>query len=107
MTALAVDDEVRTAIWDRFIRGEEIPLSVSEFFDLLRPAWMRSALCARRGQALFFVGRGGSTRPAMTLCAACVVREQCLEYALDNPELQGVWGGTSEQERRALRVSGR
>lgn len=105
--ALTIDPEVREVIWDRFQRNQDVPLSVDELFAALRPAWMRRALCARRGQALFFVARGGSVKPAKALCGACVVREQCLDYALDNPDLQGVWGGTSEQERRAMRVSGR
>jgi WhiB family redox-sensing transcriptional regulator len=31
------------------------------------------------------------------------VRAKCLEYALDNNEQYGVWGGKSEVERRAMR----
>lgn len=32
----------------------------------------------------------------------CPVREQCLQYALDSRHLHGVWGGTTENERRAM-----
>ncbi len=33
----------------------------------------------------------------------CPVRDECLEWALDTAQTLGVWGGTSENERRALR----
>ena len=33
----------------------------------------------------------------------CVVREDCLEYALQNGEKFGIWGGMSERERRRIR----
>lgn len=41
--------------------------------------------------------------PADFGCRACTVRVECLNYALDNGEKFGVWGGTSERERRKLR----
>ena len=34
------------------------------------------------------------------MCRGCVVREDCLEYALANGEKFGIWGGMSERERR-------
>ena len=47
--------------------------------------------------------RGASTREAKEVCRGCVVREDCLEFALDNGEKFGIWGGMSERERRRLR----
>lgn len=41
-------------------------------------------------------------RAAVAVCRACPVREVCLEYALEHGEL-GVWGGTTERERREQR----
>ncbi|MGE3445908.1 MAG: WhiB family transcriptional regulator [Acidimicrobiia bacterium] len=38
-----------------------------------------------------------------TICAACPVCAACLDYALEHPQLVGVWGGTTEAERRRLR----
>ena len=52
---------------------------------------------------LFFPERGASTREAKEVCRGCVVREDCLEYALANGEKFGIWGGLSERERRRLR----
>jgi WhiB family redox-sensing transcriptional regulator len=52
---------------------------------------------------LFFPERGASTREAREVCRGCVVRGDCLEYALANAEKFGIWGGLSERERRRLR----
>lgn len=37
------------------------------------------------------------------MCAGCVIREECLEYALAAGERFGIWGGVSERERRRIR----
>ena len=52
---------------------------------------------------LFFPERGASTREAKEVCKGCIVRGECLEYALANGEKFGIWGGLSERERRRLR----
>mgnify|MGYP000160797370 CR=1 FL=1 len=52
---------------------------------------------------LFFPERGASTREAKEVCRGCIVRLECLEYALTNGEKFGIWGGLSERERRRLR----
>jgi WhiB family redox-sensing transcriptional regulator len=67
------------------------------------PAWQRSANCLGVDPDLFFPERGGSTREAKEVCRGCVVRQECLQYALDNSEKFGIWGGLSERERRRLR----
>ncbi len=41
---------------------------------------------------------------AKAVCAGCPVRAECLEFALANDERWGVWGGTSERQRRAMRA---
>jgi WhiB family redox-sensing transcriptional regulator len=52
----------------------------------------------------------GNTGPAIeqidaakAICGRCPVTEQCLQYALDTNQDSGVWGGLSEDERRALK----
>lgn len=71
-------------------------------------SWKSQANCRGLDPNLFYPERGASTREAKAVCRGCVVREQCLEYALaDPPEKYGVWGGTSERERRVLRVERR
>jgi WhiB family redox-sensing transcriptional regulator len=66
-------------------------------------AWQERALCAQTGPEFFFPDPGSSTREAKRLCGICEERVACLEYALDNDERFGVWGGLSEKERLRLR----
>ena len=65
--------------------------------------WQSDALCAQTDPEAFFPEKGGSTRDAKKICTSCEVRAQCLEYALQNDERFGIWGGLSERERRKLR----
>jgi WhiB family redox-sensing transcriptional regulator len=68
-----------------------------------RPEWMRRGACRDAPTELFFLERGGSSRAGKALCAVCVVRSTCLDYAMADPELLGIWGGTAERERDRLR----
>jgi len=65
--------------------------------------WKARANCMGVDPDLFFPERGMSTREAKEVCRGCVVREDCLEYALANGEKFGIWGGLSERERRRIR----
>jgi WhiB family redox-sensing transcriptional regulator len=51
---------------------------------------------------LFFPPDGASAEPARLICAQCPAREPCLDYALRNGIVHGIWGGMTERERRAL-----
>src|SRR4051794_9944320 len=65
--------------------------------------WQDQANCLGVDPDLFFPERGASTREAKEVCRGCVVRLDCLEFALVNGEKFGIWGGLSERERRRLR----
>ena len=65
--------------------------------------WQQKALCAQTDPEAFFPEKGGSSRDGKRVCLSCDVRTECLEYALENDERFGIWGGTSELERRELR----
>ncbi|MFG3497683.1 WhiB family transcriptional regulator [Streptomyces sp. NPDC047928] len=70
--------------------------------------WRQAAACRDEDPDLFFpVGTGGpalmQAEEAKRVCARCPVRERCLEWALGTGQDFGVWGGTGENERRALR----
>ena len=67
--------------------------------------WQERALCAQTDPEAFFPEKGGSTREAKRVCHSCDVRSACLEYALENDERFGIWGGLSERERRRLKRS--
>jgi WhiB family redox-sensing transcriptional regulator len=42
-------------------------------------------------------------REAKIICSSCPYTEDCLDYALKNPELQGIWGGSTEKQRSKIR----
>lgn len=69
--------------------------------------WRERGLCAQTDPEAFFPEMGGSTRPAKRVCEGCEVRDDCLAYALEHNERFGIWGGTSEKERRLLRLGAR
>ena len=70
--------------------------------------WRDRALCRNTDPDLFFPV--GTTGPALdqieaakAVCRQCDALPQCLEFALATNQESGVWGGTSEEERRKLR----
>jgi WhiB family redox-sensing transcriptional regulator len=69
----------------------------------LRPAWMRDGLCREHSEVNFFPALGEPIEAAKAVCRRCLVRGECLAFALEHEEPDGVWGGLTGQERRALR----
>ena len=70
--------------------------------------WRRSAACRNTEPDLFFpVGTTGPAvdqiEAAKRVCRSCEALEPCLDFALATNQESGVWGGTSEEERRKLR----
>jgi WhiB family redox-sensing transcriptional regulator len=64
--------------------------------------WRELAACRGTDLEVFFPERGESAGPARRVCAACPVRQPCLDYAITNRIVHGIWGGLTERERRAL-----
>lgn len=66
--------------------------------------WQDKAACHPQNgdhAPLFFDDK--AIREAKAVCSACAVRTECLEFALADSTIVGVWGGLSETERRTLR----
>jgi WhiB family transcriptional regulator, redox-sensing transcriptional regulator len=70
--------------------------------------WRHHAACRDEDPELFFPI--GNTGPALLqideakrVCQRCAVLEPCLQWALGSGQDSGVWGGLSEDERRALK----
>jgi WhiB family transcriptional regulator, redox-sensing transcriptional regulator len=70
--------------------------------------WRDKAACIDENVELFFPT--GSSGPALdqinrakAICCRCKVSTQCLEWALKTHQDAGIWGGKTEDERRALR----
>lgn len=64
--------------------------------------WMEIGLCREEPPATFFPSDGVGVEVAKRICGNCPVSETCLEYALENRIDHGVWGGTSERQRRRI-----
>jgi WhiB family transcriptional regulator, redox-sensing transcriptional regulator len=73
------------------------------------PEWRERAACLKHPAVLFF-GMDDSETPgdrrsredrAKMVCRECVVRTDCLAYALETREAYGIWGGLTEVERKA------
>ena len=70
--------------------------------------WRAKAACRDKDPELFFpVGNTGPAlqqiEEAKAVCRTCEVEDECLKTALDTNQDYGVWGGYSEDERRALK----
>jgi WhiB family redox-sensing transcriptional regulator len=70
--------------------------------------WREYAECRNEDPDLFFPT--GTTGPAVmqtelakSVCRRCPVQEQCLRWAMGTEQTSGIWGGTTETERRALK----
>jgi WhiB family redox-sensing transcriptional regulator len=69
-----------------------------------RPYWQRRASCRGFGTDLWFPAAGETGEAARAVCEACPVRCPCLEHAIASSKvLQGIWAGTTEQERAQMR----
>jgi WhiB family transcriptional regulator, redox-sensing transcriptional regulator len=64
--------------------------------------WHHRGFCAGEDPDVFFPSHGNPGTKAREICANCVVRRDCLEYATEADEF-GIWGGLDQQERRSLR----
>jgi WhiB family redox-sensing transcriptional regulator len=70
--------------------------------------WRAEALCRDTDPELFFpIGTTGAAlvqiEQARAVCRQCPVQSDCLDFALTTNQDSGIWGGTSEEERRVLR----
>lgn len=73
-------------------------------------AWRTRSACRDSDADVFFpIGSSGPAveqiDTARRICGACPVAQECLEFALATNQEAGIWGGTTEEERRRLRKS--
>jgi WhiB family transcriptional regulator, redox-sensing transcriptional regulator len=69
---------------------------------LRRPRWMLDALCREHGDLDYFPASGSPSAALIAICAACLVRAECLADAVDRDEHYGVWGGETRVARLRL-----
>lgn len=70
--------------------------------------WREQAACLHEDPDLFFpIGNSGPTLvqidEAKAVCGRCPVVEQCLDWAVHVVQVDGIWGGMTESERRAMK----
>ena len=71
-----------------------------------RADWADDAACRGMDPNSFHPPKGGGgrmVRQAKAVCSDCPVKQPCLDYAIANVELRGIWGGLTEYERRSIR----
>jgi WhiB family transcriptional regulator, redox-sensing transcriptional regulator len=66
--------------------------------------WRKRAACRGIDVEIFFPESDddAEAEAAKAVCDACPVRQACLEHALAHREREGIWGGTTERERRRI-----
>jgi WhiB family transcriptional regulator, redox-sensing transcriptional regulator len=72
------------------------------------PNWVElgRALCREIDPELFFPIMHDDviqTRQAKAICKGCELKQACLDYALADPKIMGIWGGTSARDRWKIR----
>lgn len=87
-----------TDVWGEPVKG-------SVWLGMLNPQpWVEGALCAQvGGDDLWFPEKGGNVIEAKMVCAACEVQPECLAWALETGDMNGIIGGYSPRERIKLR----
>ncbi len=70
---------------------------------IVDPDWRSRGLCLHSDPEAFFPNPTDDPGPALAVCARCPVPGSCLAAALDAGDSDGVWGGTTVEERRAMR----
>ena len=84
---------------------EQVPIHEGVEFRLdtrnEKYAWAPLANCVDVNPDVFYPEKDDTIgeRKAKQFCVNCIVRVNCLEYALENNEFQGVWGKKNEKER--------
>lgn len=68
-----------------------------------RADWMQHAACRGMDPELFHPKRGEVSGHIIAVCSACPVIAPCRKMGLEDPTLQGVWGGLSVRDRRTYR----
>ena len=65
--------------------------------------WTDQAACRGTDTEIFYPVTPDEEAEALSICATCPVRAQCLDYAIRNRETYGIWGGTTPDQRRRIR----
>jgi WhiB family redox-sensing transcriptional regulator len=65
--------------------------------------WRADAACSEPGDVDFFGDGRENVRRAKAMCASCPVLDDCLAFAIETNQSDGIWGGTTPAERTKMR----
>lgn len=80
------------------------PLDIAGGEDEEDTPWRSRAACRNLDATLWYPPKGRTAKQGREICAACPVSARCLEHAIETFERQGLWGGSSDRQRRRLRM---
>ena len=83
-----------------------MPAATDFYEEVMSPpmiqSWRNRAACQGVSTDVFYPVSDEDADVAKAICEQCPVREPCLEFAITEREREGVWGGTTERERRRI-----
>ena len=82
-----------------FGQREDMPLRQTQSAN---EGWQTGAECVKHDPEMFFPGRGQNVEKAKEVCETCDVKQACLNEALTRGYDYGIWGGATENQRRAF-----
>ena len=75
--------------------------------EFRRADWMSDAACRDTDPNDWVTEHSTGMSKQREMCAECPVRQECLDYAMAEPTLKGMWGGLTATERTAIRGAAR
>ena len=88
-------------------KGRALP-QLRDYIDPDVDNWRERAACKGQPVDLFFPQKGGggvkAVRKAKVFCDVCPVAAPCLEYGVLISDRQGIYGGTTPLQRRAMKL---
>jgi WhiB family redox-sensing transcriptional regulator len=82
-----------------------VTITIEDLIAELHPDWHKRAACRGLNPELFFPQRGqnhAQIAKCRAICAGCTERGPCLEQALADHDILGIFGGTVPNDRRAI-----
>ena len=70
-----------------------------------RISWFQDANCKGKSEIMFPESYSDRTAVALAkaICSSCLVRKECLNYAIESKEMLGIYGGKTPRERSRLK----
>lgn len=86
----------------RCAQGDNPGIDMGVAMSASEITWRQHGACNGLDPSIFFPESEEASDEAKSICAECMVRIACLEHALARREKDGVWGGTTDKERRRI-----